>query len=121
MLEQVRQKIGNFKRILLIDCKIPAASHADSGEPILSIVKATEDSTSWDFEFTDEELRALESEGRLAHVGDNLARASANIPAVDLLPPQGVNVYSILQNDAILLTVDALRMIEGRLLRSIKR
>jgi len=129
MLEVVRQRLGNFKRILLVDCNLPPPVDADAAteegaepEDSSAVAAATESTAvSWEYEYSDDKLRELEEEGRLAFVGVNLGRAAANVPAVDLLPPQGVNVYTILQNDAILLSVDAVRMLEGRLTRAVKR
>lgn len=37
----------------------------------------------------------------------NFARATANIPLVDVLPSQGANVYDILRRDTLVLTKDA--------------
>lgn len=37
----------------------------------------------------------------------NFARATANIPMVDVLPSQGANVYDILRRDTLVLTKDA--------------
>jgi large subunit ribosomal protein L4 len=37
----------------------------------------------------------------------NFARATANIPRIDVLPSQGANVYDILRRDTLILTKDA--------------
>lgn len=37
----------------------------------------------------------------------NFARATANIPLIDVLPSQGANVYDILRRDTLVLTKDA--------------
>jgi large subunit ribosomal protein L4 len=46
-----------------------------------------------------------------AEVGQNFAMAARNIPKIDVLPVQGINVYDILRRDTLVLTkaaVDAL-------------
>jgi len=50
-----------------------------------------------------------------AAVDENFTRAAANIPAVDVLPQQGINVYDILRRDFLVLTTDAVRHLEERL------
>lgn len=48
-------------------------------------------------------------------VNENFARASRNIPLVDLLPQQGANVYDILRRDVLVLTRGAVEQLEARL------
>jgi len=48
-------------------------------------------------------------------VNENIARSVSNIPLVDMLPQQGLNVYSILRRQKLVLTVDAIHHIEARL------
>ena len=50
-----------------------------------------------------------------AEIDDNFARAAANIPNIDVLPQQGVNVYDILRRDTLVLTKDAVKHLEERL------
>jgi len=50
-----------------------------------------------------------------AEIDGNFARAAANIPHVDVLPQQGVNVYDILRRDTLVLTKDAVKHLEERL------
>ncbi len=50
-----------------------------------------------------------------AEIDENFARAAANIPHVDVLPQQGVNVYDILRRDTLVLTKDAVKHLEERL------
>lgn len=45
----------------------------------------------------------------------NFARATANIPLVDVLPSIGANVYDILRRDTLILTKDAVNDITERL------
>jgi len=49
-----------------------------------------------------------------AAVEDNFARAARNIPQVDVLPVQGINVYDILRHDKLVLTKAALEALEAR-------
>jgi large subunit ribosomal protein L4 len=45
----------------------------------------------------------------------NFDLASRNLPLIDVLPAQGLNVYDILRRDMLVLTQDAVRRIEERL------
>jgi large subunit ribosomal protein L4 len=49
-----------------------------------------------------------------AEVHDAFARAARNIPKVDVLPVQGINVYDILRHDMLVLTKAALEALEAR-------
>ena len=48
-------------------------------------------------------------------VDQNFARAARNLPAIDVLPQQGANVYDILRRDVLVLTRDAVQHLEARL------
>ncbi|MDN5248004.1 MAG: 50S ribosomal protein L4 [Wolbachia endosymbiont of Tyrophagus putrescentiae] len=48
--------------------------------------------------------------------GDNLLRAANNLHYVDLIKPIGLNVFDILNHECVMLTSDALKYLEGRLL-----
>jgi len=48
-------------------------------------------------------------------VDRNFALAARNLPALQLLPPAGANVYDILRRDVLVLTRDAVRQLEERL------
>lgn len=50
-----------------------------------------------------------------AEVNENFKLALANIPNVDVLPSQGLNVYDILRRDTLVLTKAAVEKIEERL------
>ena len=50
-----------------------------------------------------------------AELNINFARASQNLPHVDVLPQQGANVYDILRRDTLVLTKDAVTALEARL------
>ena len=45
----------------------------------------------------------------------NFARATNNIPKIDVLPSQGANVYDILRRDVLVLTQDAVADLTARL------
>ena len=47
-------------------------------------------------------------------VNVNFLLASRNIPNIDILPSQGLNVYSILKRDFLVLSEDALNFINSR-------
>jgi large subunit ribosomal protein L4 len=49
-----------------------------------------------------------------AEVETNFARAARNIPDVDVLPVQGINVYDILRRDRLVLTKAAVDALEAR-------
>jgi large subunit ribosomal protein L4 len=50
-----------------------------------------------------------------AAVEEGFARATRNLPKVDVLPTQGANVYDILRRDLLVLTRDAVQQLEARL------
>jgi large subunit ribosomal protein L4 len=45
---------------------------------------------------------------------EGFARAARNIPRIDVLPVQGINVYDILRHDKLVLTKAALEALEAR-------
>ena len=49
-----------------------------------------------------------------AQVEENFARAARNIPNVDVLPVQGINVYDILRRDTLILSKAAVDALEAR-------
>jgi large subunit ribosomal protein L4 len=50
-----------------------------------------------------------------AEIERNFDLAARNLPLLDVLPAQGLNVYDILRRDTLVLTQDAVRRIEERL------
>lgn len=48
-------------------------------------------------------------------IDTNFARATANIPLVDVLPSQGANVYDILRRDVLILTKEAVNDLTEKL------
>jgi large subunit ribosomal protein L4 len=59
-------------------------------------------------------LRPLSSIGG-KEIDANFARATSNLPKIDVLPVQGANVYDILQRDTLVLTKDAVAALTERL------
>ena len=49
-----------------------------------------------------------------AEVDVNFGRAARNIPQIDVLPVQGINVYDILRRDKLVLTRAAIDALEAR-------
>ncbi len=49
-----------------------------------------------------------------AEVDANLKLAAKNIPLIDVLPVQGINVYDILRRDKLVLTTAAIEVLEAR-------
>ncbi|PZQ45183.1 MAG: 50S ribosomal protein L4, partial [Micavibrio aeruginosavorus] len=45
----------------------------------------------------------------------NFARATRNLPKIDVLPSQGANVYDILRRDVLVMTKDAVDQLTERL------
>jgi large subunit ribosomal protein L4 len=50
-----------------------------------------------------------------AEIDANFARATANLPRIDVLPVQGANVYDILRRDVLFLTKDAVTALTEKL------
>lgn len=48
-------------------------------------------------------------------IDNNFARATANLPQIDVLPSQGANVYDIMRRDMLVLTKDAVKELTERL------
>ena len=47
-------------------------------------------------------------------VDENFGRAARNIPNIDVLPVQGINVYDILRREKLVLTREAVGALEAR-------
>ena len=43
-------------------------------------------------------------------VNENFLKAASNVPHVDVLPQQGINVYDILKHDTLVLTKSATKI-----------
>ena len=50
-----------------------------------------------------------------AELDGDFVKAASNLPFVDVLPQQGINVYDILRRDVLVLSKDAAAQIEERL------
>jgi large subunit ribosomal protein L4 len=50
-----------------------------------------------------------------AEIDAMFSRAASNIPLLDVLPQQGINVYDILRRDTLVLTKDSVAHLEERL------
>lgn len=48
-------------------------------------------------------------------VNENFAKAARNLPCIDVLPAQGLNVYDVLRRDTLVLTKAAVELIHARL------
>lgn len=66
-----------------------------------------------------EALKKMEIESALiisgAEIDANFARATSNIPKIDVLPTQGLNVYDILRRETLIMTKEAVEAITARL------
>jgi large subunit ribosomal protein L4 len=66
-----------------------------------------------------EQLVKLGAENALiiggAELDASFVKAARNIPLVDVLPQQGINVYDILRRDVLVLSKDAATYLEERL------
>jgi large subunit ribosomal protein L4 len=49
-----------------------------------------------------------------AEIDGNFGRAARNVPGIDVLPIQGINVYDILRRDTLVLTRQAVAALEER-------
>ena len=87
------------------DGKLVVLDEAKDGEPKTGALASRLDKLGWS--------NVLIIAG--AEIDDNFARAAANIPNIDVLPQQGVNVYDILRRDTLVLTKDAVKHLEERL------
>ena len=63
----------------------------------------------------------VQRDGVDAPSGEGLRRAAANLERVHVLPQQGLNVYSILQQRTLILTEASLAELVTRITRPIKR
>jgi len=50
-----------------------------------------------------------------AELDESFVKAASNIPLVDVLPQQGINVFDILRRDVLVLSKDAATHLEERL------
>ena len=62
-----------------------------------------------------EKLGATNATFIVAAYEDNFDRASRNIPHIKVLPTEGANVYDILHQEKLVITKEAIALLEGRL------
>ena len=62
--------------------------------------------------FSRRKISALIIDG--AELEKNFSLAARNIPGVDVLPAQGINVYDILRREKLVLTKAAVAVLEAR-------
>ena len=84
--------------------KLIVIDEAQLGEAKTKQLRARLDALGWD--------SVLIIDGA---VNENFARAARNLPKVDVLPQHGANVYDILRRDTLVLTRDAVQLLEARL------
>jgi large subunit ribosomal protein L4 len=103
------------KKVRQLALKYALSAKAKSGDlVVLDKAEAKEAKTS--------ALRAALSKAELsnaliiggAEVDNNFALAARNIPLIDVLPVQGINVYDILRRTKLVLTKAALEALEAR-------
>jgi large subunit ribosomal protein L4 len=85
--------------------KLVVLDAATAAEPKTKFLVAQFKKLGWD--------SALIIDG--AELDQNFARASRNIPKIDVLPQQGANVYDILRRDTLVLTRAAVEALQERL------
>lgn len=91
-----------------------SAKYAEGKLVILDAATVTEAKTK----IIAEKLKAMGLLSALivdAAVDEGFARAVRNLPAIDVLPQQGANVYDILRRDSLVLTKAAIADLEARL------
>ena len=103
------------KKVRALGLKHALSAKAKTGElVILDAVKLSEAKTK---AFRDQ-LKALGYENALivdgAEIETNLGLAARNLPFVDVLPVQGINVYDILRRSTLVLTKAAVDALEER-------
>src|SRR5882672_2221945 len=85
--------------------KLVVIDAARVGEAKTKALRARFETLGWD--------SVLIIDGPVVDVG--FARAARNLPKVDVLPEQGANVYDILRRDTLVLTREAVQLLEARL------
>ena len=90
-------KVAEGKLVVLDEAKL--------AEPKTKVLAGALDKLGW--------ANALVITG--AEVERNFGLAARNLPTIDVLPTQGLNVYDILRRDTLVLTQDAVRQLEERL------
>jgi large subunit ribosomal protein L4 len=104
------------KKIRQLALKSALSSKAKAGKIIILDAATAKDHKTKPMA---EALKALGLDSALIIGGKeieaNFARATSNIPKIDVLPSQGANVYDILRRDTLVLTKDAVNDLTERL------
>ena len=106
--------IGMPKKVRALALKHALSAKAKAGEiVVLDKASAAGKTKSLKQQFAKLELaNALIIDG--AEIEDGFARAARNIPNIDVLPVQGINVYDILRRKKLVLTKAAVEALEAR-------
>ena len=107
---------GLQKKVRRLALKVALSVKAREGKLIIIDSLEQEDNKTKNLFFKLQKLgitNALFIDG--VEVDKNFALASRNIPYIDVLPQQGINVYDILRRDNLVLTKVALSNLEQRL------
>jgi large subunit ribosomal protein L4 len=103
------------KKVRALGLKHALSSKAKSGGLVVVDAVKLKDAKTKAFR---DQLKKLGYENALivdgAQVEINLGRATRNLPHVDVLPVQGINVYDILRKDTLVLTKAAVDALEER-------
>jgi large subunit ribosomal protein L4 len=103
------------KKVRALGLKHALSSKAKSGGLVVVDAVKLKDAKTKAFR---DQLKMLGYENALivdgAQVEINLGRATRNLPHVDVLPVQGINVYDILRKDTLVLTKAAVDALEER-------
>ena len=99
--QAIARRVGASKQVLLADKRVENANLAEAKTKALAA------------QFSGLGLQnALIIDG--AELNQNFAIAARNIPNIDVLPIQGINVYDILRRQKLVLTKAALDALEAR-------
>jgi large subunit ribosomal protein L4 len=104
------------KKVRIMALKTALSSKVASGELLIVDNLAIGAKKTKDLE---KQIKALGLRSVLiidgAEVNKDFARVAANLPSVDVLPQQGINVYDILRHEHLVLTQAAVENLESRL------
>lgn len=104
------------KKVRVLALKAALSSKVASGSLLIvdSLDAGTQKTKELEKKFKSLGLRsALIIDG--AEVNKDFARTAANLPMIDVLPQQGINVYDILRHEHLVLTKAAIENLESRL------
>jgi len=107
--------IGLQKKVRSLALKFALSAKVKSGELIILDKAEAKTSKTADLRKTFEGLglkNALIIDG--AELNENFSLAAKNVPLIDVLPVQGINVYDIIRRHNLVLTKAALKALEAR-------